>query len=403
VTDDRDAHGAEVSHRLAPVDLSGSYRVALLDWLACAARGAEEPAARAARAAGDGLLDRVAFAGAAGHVLDFDDTYLPGLAHLSAGTAPSALVLAAALERPLGDALDAYTTGFEAMGAFADANHPTLYDRGWHPTAVCGSLGAAVAAGRLLGLGAEAERSARALALLRAGGMRAGFGSDGKALGVGMAAAAGVQAARLADAGARTSLERVADGPAGLVEAFGGGYAEPDAGGPQAVEANWIKAYPCCLQTHGAIEAAEQARADGAATAGEVEAIVHPVSRQAAPYDDAETPLQAKFSIPYTVAFTLLHGPPTVDAFTAVEPAARALARERVRVRTDRELAESEAVLVLDGREAARVTAALGSPERPMDAGQLAAKVHGLAGERLDDVLEDPARPAAEVLSAAGL
>jgi 2-methylcitrate dehydratase PrpD len=218
-----------------------------------------------------------------------------------------------------------------------------------------------------------------------------------------MAAAAGVQAARLADAGARTSLERVADGPAGLVEAFGGGYAEPDAGGPQAVEANWIKAYPCCLQTHGAIEAAEQARADGAATAGEVEAIVHPVSRQAAPYDDPETPLQAKFSIPYTVAFTLLHGPPAVDAFTAVEPAARALARERVRVRTDPELAESEAVLVLDGREAARVTAALGSPERPMDAGQLAAKVHGLAGARLDDVLEDPARPAAEVLSAAGL
>jgi len=113
--------------------------------------------------------------------------------------------------------------------------------------------------------------------------------------------------------------------------------------------------------------------------------------------------LQAKFSIPYTVAFTLLHGPPTVDAFATVEPAARALARERVRVRTDPALAESECVLALDGRETARVTAALGSPERPMDAGQLAAKVHGLAGERLDGVLEDAARPTAEVLSAAGL
>ena len=72
------------------MDLSGAYRVALLDWVACAARGAGEPAARAARAAGDGVLDRVAFAGTAGHVLDFDDTYLPGLAHLSAPTAPSA-------------------------------------------------------------------------------------------------------------------------------------------------------------------------------------------------------------------------------------------------------------------------------------------------------------------------
>jgi 2-methylcitrate dehydratase PrpD len=385
------------------VDLSGSYRVALLDWLACATRGAGEPAARAARAAGDGLLDRVAFAGTAGHVLDFDDTYAPGLAHLSAPTAAAALVLAASLERPIGDALAAYAGGFEAMGAFAAANHPALYQRGWHPTAVCGSLGAAVTAAALLGLEAETERSARALALLRAGGMRAGFGSDGKALGVGMAAAGGVQAARLAEAGAQASLERVAGGPAGLAEAFGGAYAEPDADAEPAVAHTWIKAYPCCLQTHGAIEAAERIRANGASAGGPIEAVVHPVSRQAAPYDDAETPLQAKFSIPYTVAFTLLHGPPTVDAFAAVEPAARALARERVRVDTDPALAESEAVLRLDGGEASRVTAALGSPQRPMDAAQLAAKVRDLAGDRLDGVLDDPARPAAEALAAAGL
>jgi 2-methylcitrate dehydratase PrpD len=382
------------------VDLSAGHRVALLDWLACASRGADEPAARAARAAGDGLLDRVAFAGTAGHVLDFDDTYGPGLAHLSAPTAPAALVLAAHLGRPLADALAAYVDGFEAMGAFARASHPSLYDRGWHPTAVCGALGAAVAAGRLLGLAAEDERTARALALLGAGGTRAGFGSDGKALGVGGAAAAGVQAARLAAQGARAPLQRAA---AELAEALGGTYAEPAAGARAAVEDNWIKAYPCCLQTHGAIEAAERARGDGAAAAGAIEAVVHPVSRRAAPYDDVETPLQAKFSIPYTTAFTLLHGPPTVDAFATVEPAARALARERVGVRTDPALAEPETVLRVDGAEAARVTAALGSPERRMDAAGLAAKVHALAGDRLDGVLDDPRRPAGEVLAAAGM
>ena len=383
--------------------LSRSYRVALLDWLACAARGAGEPAAISARAAGDGLPEHVAFAGTAGHVLDFDDTYLPGLAHLSAPTAPAALVLAASLHRSTGDALDAYAAGFEAMGAFAAANHPALYDGGWHPTAVCGSLGAAVAAARMLGLDAERERSARALALLSAGGMRAGFGSDGKALVVGMAAAAGVQAARLVEAGAQVPLEPAAIGPAGLGETFGGVYAEPVANAEPAVADNWIKAYPCCLQTHGAIAAAEQARGRSAAASAPIELVVHPVSCQAAPYEDAETPLQAKFSIPYTAAFTLLHGPPTVDAFAAVEPAARALARERVRVDTDPALAESEAVLRLDDGEAVRVTAPLGSPERPMDEAQLATKVHDLAGDRLDGMLDDPGRPAAEVLEAAGL
>jgi 2-methylcitrate dehydratase PrpD len=181
------------------------YRTAMLDWLACAARGGREPAARAARKLGD----PVAFAGAAGHVLDFDDTYLPGIAHLSAPTAPGALLLAAELGLSVRAALAAYAEGFEAMGALARASHPALYDRGWHPTAVCGGVGAAVAGAHLLGAPRD---GAVALALLRAGGLRAAFGSDGKSLQVGLAAASGVQAARLALAGARVPLEAAARG-----------------------------------------------------------------------------------------------------------------------------------------------------------------------------------------------
>src|SRR3954454_685488 len=55
---------------LNPVSLwlvGDGYATALLDWLACAAAGVEEPAARAARAAADPV---VALA-TAGHVLDF--------------------------------------------------------------------------------------------------------------------------------------------------------------------------------------------------------------------------------------------------------------------------------------------------------------------------------------------
>src|SRR5437762_13875097 len=95
------------------------YRVALLDWLACAAAGTAHPAARAARAAGRGLLERVAAAGCAGHVLDFDDTYEPGLVHASAPVAPAALLLAAELGHDLGEALAAFTAGWEATAAFA--------------------------------------------------------------------------------------------------------------------------------------------------------------------------------------------------------------------------------------------------------------------------------------------
>jgi 2-methylcitrate dehydratase PrpD len=376
------------------------YRIAMLDWLACAAGGADEPAARAARNAGDGLLERVAATATAGHVLDYDDTYAPGVVHLSAPVAPAALVLAAELDAGAGAALDAYGAGFEAAGALARASHPQLYDGGWHPTAVCGTVGAAVAAARLLELDDERAEHAVALALVRAGGLRAGFGSDGKALGVGLAAAAGVHAARLAAADARVPLGPVS---AGFEQTFGGRWATPDRSAP-AVRENWIKAYPCCLATHSTIEAVAELRAGGRdGLAGGFTVIVHPLARLAAARDDVADGLQAKFSIPYLAAYTLLHGPPVVASFASVRDDARAFARDSVVVRVDDTSGEWEARIEAGGEEVARVQAALGSPQRPLDAARLAAKISDLAGDRLDGILDDPERPAAEVLGAAGL
>jgi 2-methylcitrate dehydratase PrpD len=376
------------------------YRIALLDWLGCATAGGEEPPARAARAAGDGLLDRVTAAGCAGHVLDYDDTYTPGLVHASAPVAPAVLLLGAELGRDLETVLDAFAAGWEATAALARAGHPALYERGWHPTAVCGTVGAAIASSRLLDLDRDAARSAAALALLRAGGLRAAFGSPGKALQVGGAAAAGLQAARLVAGGARAPLDTVAHGPAGYEHAFGGRWAEPD--GPPAVRENWIKAYPCCLGTHSPIEAAvalrERGRPDGPITV-----VVHPVARQAATHDDATDGLQAKFSIPYLVAFALLHGAPGAGDFAAVDDSARTLARESITVALDPRLGEMEARIDAHGETLARVETALGSPARPMDADELAAKLHGLAGGRLDGALDDLTAPAAAVVAAGGL
>src|SRR5882757_3800217 len=138
--------------RARTVERLPAYGVAFTDWLACACAGAGERAALAARAAGGDLPATVAFAATAGHVLDYDDTFADGVAHVSAACAPAALVVAAHLGLALGEALEAYAEGFEAMSALAKASHPALYDAGWHPTAVCGPIGAAAAASRLLGL-----------------------------------------------------------------------------------------------------------------------------------------------------------------------------------------------------------------------------------------------------------
>ena len=367
------------------------YAVAFSDWLACAARG--------------GVLEQVVALAAAGHVLDFDDAYQPGLAHLSAATAPAALAFGHALGASIGAVLDAYAAGFEAMGTLTRICHPTLYDGGWHPTAVCGGAGAAVAAARLLDLDADGVRTAIALAMLRAGGLRAAFGSDGKALQVAMAASEGVQAARLAASGAAVDAGAIAGGAAGFAGAFGvttsaatldAMLEAADAG--VAVAENWIKAYPCCLQTHAAIDAAIDAAA-APGPAAQITVAVHPLSRQAAAHDEVADGLLAKFSIPYLTAYALLHGAPRVESFAALDRDAVALAR-RVAVRTDAALGEAEAILEFDGLPVARVIAPAGSPANPLDERALAAKVHALAGDALDGLLDDRDRPASELTAA---
>jgi 2-methylcitrate dehydratase PrpD len=370
------------------------YRLAFLDWLACAARGVRE---RPLPLASAGAHDGVVAAGFAGHVLDYDDTYVPGLVHASAAAAPAALLLAAGRGLSLDAALAAYAAGFETTAAIARASHPALYERGWHPTAVCGAAGAAVTAARLLDLEPERERTAAALALLRAGGLQAAFGSDGKAAQVGLAAGTGVDVARMAAAGVRVDATAVAQG---FESAYGGEWAPPKRG--PAIRDNWIKAHPCCLMTHAAIEAAEELRTGGHVPEGDIAVAVHPTARRAAPHDDPQDGLQAKFSLPYTTAHTLLHGPPRVESFAAPDPAARSLAAARVQVRTDAALLETEARIEVNGTVVAGVRHALGSPQHPMDAAALTAKVEHLA-PGLMSAVEDVRVPARDVAAAAGL
>jgi 2-methylcitrate dehydratase PrpD len=169
-----------------------------------------------------------------------------------------------------------------------------------------------------------------------------------------------------------------------------------DGGG--AVAENWIKAYPCCLQTHAAIDAALAVAAAPGPTA-QITVWVHPLSRQAAARDDVADGLQAKFSIPYLTAYALLHGVPDLDSFAAIDPETAALAR-RIAIRTDAALGRCEAILEIDALPVARVTAPAGSPANPLDERARAAKVQALAGDALDGLLDDLDRPASALTAA---
>src|SRR5205814_8303104 len=97
--------------------------------------------------------------------------------------------------------LDAYIVGFEIEGRLGRTMNPSHYGRGWHCTSTLGTIGAAAAASRLLGLDVDRTGHALAIAASEASGLKENFGTMVKPLHAGLAARNGVLAAQLARAG----------------------------------------------------------------------------------------------------------------------------------------------------------------------------------------------------------
>jgi len=160
--------------------------------------------------------------GVMAHVLDFDDTILPTRSHISAPMLSSLLATTERVGASGKDLITAFVVGFEIVTRLAD----TVYDgnKGWHGTGIMGPAGVAAAVGRLLGLDQAATAQAFALGANQASGIRACFGSMGKAWNLGRAGSNGLQAAMLAARG-YTGGWKVLDAGAGFLELFSD---EPD-------------------------------------------------------------------------------------------------------------------------------------------------------------------------------
>src|SRR4051812_1145531 len=210
--------------------------IAVTDTIGVALAGASEPAARivrttiAAESRGScrilGAAERAsaaeaAFANAvAVHALDFDDMCFVSMAHPSCALVPAALA-AAELAGASGRAvLDAYIVGFELECRLGMTMNPRHYHaRGWHCTSSIGTLGAAAAAARVLGLTPSATADALGVAASLACGLKENIGTMVKPLHAGVAARNGVMAARLAHQGLTASPIAI-DGPQGYLAAM---------------------------------------------------------------------------------------------------------------------------------------------------------------------------------------
>ncbi len=250
------------------------------------------------------------------HLLDFDDCSLSVDGHCSAVLFPAIL----ALGEPRGISgeqfIEAYVAGFEVMAGLGRPSARLLSHRGWHSTPVLGVFGAAAAAARVLELSVEQIEVAFGIASSMAAGSRENFGTTAKALHCGLAAKNGLLAAALADKG-MSATDSAFEGKHGFFSLYAGKTPAEVVGGHLGRPLDIVdpgivfKAYPCCGNTHAAIDALAAIVEEHAFPADEVAEIAVAVSCLAPgslPFNDPCNPREARFSMPFCLAIRLLEG-----------------------------------------------------------------------------------------------
>lgn len=251
----------------------------------------------------------------AAHALDYDDTGLDG--HPSVVLAPAVLAEAQRLGATWGEAVAAYVAGYETWAELIFRDADKHHGKGWHPTAVFGTVACAAASAHLRGLDAHRAAQALGIAASMAGGLVANFGSMTKPLQVGWAARNGLLAAGLAERGVTSSPDAL-ESPRGFVAALSpAGRVRLDgacrAGAPWQILCQGlnIKRYPVCYALHRAVDAALALRPRLQGRLHRIERVTIAMGRlQAAMLRSSRpvTGLDAKFSAEYALACALLNG-----------------------------------------------------------------------------------------------
>ena len=394
--------------------------------------------------------------GTLAHSLDFDDTHLPSVLHPSSAVLPAAFAVAEATGASGPAFLDAATVGVEltcrlGMAGYDEAaNTSVFFEWGQHATAICGAVGAALAAGMLRGLSADELTSAIGIAASMGSGVIEANRTGGtiKRVHCGWAAHAGVAAADLARHGL-TGPPTVLEGGFGFLRAFLGDRVRIEAV-TEGLGEHWetpgifFKPYPCNHFTQAGIDAALALR-DRGVRPDDVERLVlgapAPVLRTIAePREQKIRPTSgyhAAFSGPYTVAAAFLGDRDGLGVFHGDFTDAAAADRDRLALAARVEVVADDeatagfprqfpAVLTAHLRNGETVTERVrenrGGPGRPLSAAEHETKFAGNAapsigadraaelarlvwalrvdrrpadlGGRLSDVLTDPIVPA---------
>jgi len=329
--------------------------------------------------------------GVSSHIFDYDDTHLKTIIH-PGGPVVSAIMALAQMQPVSGaDFLNALVLGVETACRIGNAVYPEHYDVGWHITGTAGVLGAAAAAGRLLGLNEQQMVWALGLAASQPVGLRESFGSMNKSFNPGRAASDGVFAALLAAKGF-TSSNTMIEAKRGWANTVSTRQRWDEITGElgQRYESalNTYKPFACGIVLHPAIDAAIQLRNENHLAAAQVRRIglrVNPLVLELTGKKTPQDGLEGKFSVYHAVAIALLEGAAGEKQFSdrAVRDPATIALRDKVLPVVDAAVKPEQVDLTIelaDGRVLRRhIEHAVGSLENPMSDAALERKFQDLA------------------------
>jgi 2-methylcitrate dehydratase PrpD len=266
--------------------------------------------------------------GAMAHALDFEDA-IDGLpVHPNAQSIPALLALAEQRDLSGERLLTALAVGCDVTARLAAAAGTTIGRRGWYPPPILGALGATIACSNLLAFTAAQTLDALSLVISQAtasGEVKHSPNSIIRGVRDGFASHAAVRSVELAERGI-TGFTAPLEGKYGFFFTYAGGEYDQDALLDGLGTRFWgtelsFKPWPSCRGTHSFVEGAILLREHFTPEDIEsVELIGAPVNLMLAePLESKRRPseaINAKFSLPFTVASALVHGDITFDSYT---------------------------------------------------------------------------------------
>ncbi|USF25835.1 hypothetical protein N510_000751 [Firmicutes bacterium ASF500] len=251
------------------------------------------------------------------HALELDDGHKYAGVHAGAVIVPTALAVGQEVGASGAEVLAAIVAGYELVYRLASAQSPDLIDRGFHPSAVCGTVGAMAAAGKLMKLSRTQLANGLGMAALQAAGLMEATvsGQQSKCIMVGNAAFNGISCACLAKEnieGCSTAFEGEKGlfsamskrlNPERLLEGLGERY---------LIEDTYSKFYPTCRHAQPAIEGVLLLSREHGISPKQVERIEVGTYQVACDLTghikSPKNAGEAKFSIAYGAAAALLDG-----------------------------------------------------------------------------------------------